>query len=81
MNDQSNPRQQSPWRMFGTGMELAGAILILALIGYLLDEKFGWTPWGVLTGAMMGLAGSMYNIYKALDKANRESNPQDHDDR
>ena len=81
MTDKPNPDQQSPWRLFGTGLELAGAVLILAFIGHLVDQKIGSEPWGLLTGAVLGLIGSMYNLIKALNKANRDANQSDHDDR
>ncbi len=80
MNDKPKPGPQSPWRLFGTGLEFAGVVLIFAYLGHLLDNRFGWEPWGILTGAMIGLTGSMYNLIKAVNKANREPPRKPHDE-
>jgi len=40
------------------GLEFALAIGISALIGYYLDKRFGWSPWGLIIGMIIGtLAG------------------------
>lgn len=46
----------------GAGVEMAGGILLLAGLGYLVDRWLGTWPWGVITGCMLGLAGGMYLI-------------------
>ncbi len=64
----------SPWRYFGMGLEYAGAILVLALLGWwLFDKGREGTPWGLVVGALLGFAGATYNLIKIALKANREA--------
>lgn len=73
MTDKPKSPESSPWRLFGTGLEFAGAILLLALLGHFADQRWGTEPWGILTGAMVGLTGSMYNLFKLMNRANRQA--------
>jgi F0F1-type ATP synthase assembly protein I len=63
------PRQESKvgtsWtRLSGIGFELAAAVAGFTLTGYWWDRHFGTGPWGVLTGAVLGLVGGMYNLIR-----------------
>lgn len=56
------------------GMEMAAPILV----GLLLDYSFGWSPWGVVAGAVFGLIGGLAHLV-ALSKRqhpNGSSKPQ-----
>lgn len=46
------------------GMQLLAGVGLGLLIGYWLDGRYGWSPWGVLSGALVGLAGGMYLMIK-----------------
>lgn len=53
------------WGQFlGLGMQMAVGVLLGVFVGWWLDHKFGWQPWGVLVGAMTGLAGGLYLLFK-----------------
>ena len=55
----------SPWlRYAGLGLELAGAVAILTLLGWWIDGRFGTAPWGVLLGALLGMTGGMVNLVR-----------------
>jgi ATP synthase protein I len=64
-------------RYSGVGLELAGAIAGLALLGYWIDGKFGTSPWGILTGVVVGLVGGLYNLVKQSLEAVREGQSED----
>lgn len=51
-------------RYIALGTEFAAAVLGLTLAGYWLDRHYGWSPWGTLTGAVIGLVGGMYNLLR-----------------
>ncbi len=51
-------------RLAGVGLEFAGAVLGLTLVGYWVDRHFGTTPWAVIVGAAVGLIGGMYNLLR-----------------
>ena len=48
----------------GVGMELGATVALLALGGWWLDTKLGTSPWLMLGGALIGLVGSLYNIWR-----------------
>ena len=66
---QSGPgRKRSNWpgmaRYAGMGLELAGAIIALTLVGLWVDYKFGTGSKGVITGALLGIVGGLYNFIR-----------------
>lgn len=61
----------NPAELAGIGLELAGAVGAMALLGYLVDRWLGTGPWGVVVGAMLGVAGGLYNLIKRALKENR----------
>jgi F0F1-type ATP synthase assembly protein I len=71
------PRSRSSLaRLSGIGVELAAAIAGFTLAGYGWDRYFGTAPWGVLTGALLGLVGGMYNMIRQSLAAVRETESQ-----
>jgi hypothetical protein len=58
------------------GFEFAGAVLGLALVGWWLDKKYGWSPWGVLIGAGLGLIGGTYNLIRESLMAFKDADRQ-----
>lgn len=58
-------------RYAGIGLELAASVVVLALLGWWVDHHFGTAPWGVLTGALIGLVGGMYSMVRAALEATR----------
>lgn len=71
------PQERKPgteWmKLSGLGIELAAAIGGFTLAGYFWDRHFGTGPWGVLTGAILGLIGGMYNLIRQSLSATKES--------
>jgi F0F1-type ATP synthase assembly protein I len=53
------------------GLEMAAP----ALLGLGLDHWFGWGPWGVITGAVIGLVGGLAHLVHLSNKANEEAQP------
>jgi len=73
-----NERRYPSWvRYSGVGLELAGAIAGLALIGYWVDGRFGTGPWGIVVGVFIGLVGGLYNLVKESLAAVREAQADD----
>ncbi|MFA9478985.1 AtpZ/AtpI family protein [Phycisphaerales bacterium AB-hyl4] len=68
------PRSEQPnqWQMAHIGLELAGAVVVLALAGYWVDRQFATGPWGVLAGTAIGFVGGMYLFIKQALKANKQ---------
>jgi F0F1-type ATP synthase assembly protein I len=58
------PGSQSAWRLATVGTELAGAVAGGTLLGYWIDWHFGTGPWGLVTGASVGIVGGLYNLVR-----------------
>ncbi len=50
--------------MASSGFDLAIVICGFTAVGWWLDRKYGWTPWGVLSGAMLGIVGGLANFLR-----------------
>jgi F0F1-type ATP synthase assembly protein I len=64
-------------RYSGVGLELAGAIGGLALVGYWIDGHYGTSPWGILGGVVIGMVGGLYNLVRESLDAVREARVDD----
>ena len=51
-------------RAVSLGFEIATPVLLGAGIGYLLDRHFGWGPWGMVAGVIIGAVAGFWNAYK-----------------
>ena len=60
----SGQPEKSPWSYAGAGLQFAATSAIFAFMGYYLDRRFGWTPWGVITLSCIGVIGGMYLLIK-----------------
>lgn len=45
------------------GLSFLFSLLIGIGVGWWLDEKFGWRPYGVLTGIALGMAAGVRSVY------------------
>lgn len=68
-------------RHSGVGLELAGAMAGLALLGYWIDGRFGTSPWGIIGGVVIGLVGGLYNMVSESLQAVKEAKTEDDDAR
>lgn len=73
----ADPRFPGWVRYSGVGLQLAGAIGGLALVGSWIDRRFGTAPWGILGGVVIGLVGGLYNLVRESLEAVREAKAED----
>ena len=74
----SGNKQSPAWlRSAGVGFELVASVVGFTLVGYWLERQFGWKPWGVLGGALVGIVGGLYNLVKTGLSAGREAEAED----
>jgi len=60
--------QRSLWRLAGLGTELTGVVIFFTAVGWWLDARFGWEPWGLLIFGMLGAAVGLYRFIKEAMK-------------
>ena len=68
------PRNDDPnWGKYvGVGLQILVGVGLGVLVGQWLDRKYGWEPWGVMIGSMVGLAGGMYLLIKDAMRINKD---------
>jgi F0F1-type ATP synthase assembly protein I len=70
------PKRTDPdpdWgRYVGVGLQMLVGVGLGFVVGRWLDRKFGWEPWGVFAGTMLGLAAGMYLLIKDAIRMNKD---------
>lgn len=64
-------------RYSGLGLELVGAVAVLGGLGWWIDQSAGSEPWGLLTGALVGIVIGMTSLIRQALLAMRESTGDD----
>jgi len=54
--------------------ELVGAVIIGAVLGWLVDRWAGTRPWGLIVLLLLGFAGGVHSIVRSVSR----STPADH---
>jgi F0F1-type ATP synthase assembly protein I len=63
----------SDWgRLGGIGLEIGAAVGLGVAIGYWVDNRWHTSPWGVLIGALLGLASGMYLLIRDVIRLNKD---------
>ena len=77
---------QSYGEVANVGLSFVFALVIGTVIGWWLDNHFGWKPYGFLGGLGLGLAAGIRTAWVVLKpivnpKKSAESEPSSYDDR
>ncbi|XZE56821.1 AtpZ/AtpI family protein [Planctomycetaceae bacterium SH139] len=74
MNEQPRKGDRpSSLRFAGAGIELAGAVLVSAGLGFAADTFFAWEgDWGFLIGGLLGFALGLANLLRLAAAYNRD---------
>jgi F0F1-type ATP synthase assembly protein I len=54
------------------GLQVAIGVGVGYVVGRWLDQRYGWTPRGMMTGSMIGLAGGLYLLIKEGMRINKD---------
>jgi len=59
-------------RLAMVGLQVAIGVGVGYVVGQWLDQRYGWTPRGVITGSMLGLTGGLYLLIKDAIRMNKD---------
>jgi F0F1-type ATP synthase assembly protein I len=45
-------------------------------VGWLLDYSFGWAPWGIVAGAVLGLIAGLGHLVSLRNRQNERKRPR-----
>lgn len=71
----ASPEMSGMARGMRIGTEFIAAILVGAVIGYLIDLGLGTSPWGLLIMLLMGFAAGILNVTRVVAQMNAASPP------
>ena len=68
MKPEPNASQEvgAGYKYVSLGITFAGGIVLFMGVGYWLDRRFGLTPFGTLTGTLLGAFLSFMVVYRRL---------------
>jgi ATP synthase protein I len=69
---------QGAWKALGE-LSSIGLVLVVATViglvgGYYADRLLGTTPWLLLVGLVLGIAAGFVNLFRSVNRADRELN-------
>jgi ATP synthase protein I len=67
---------QGAWKALGE-LSSIGLVLVVATViglvgGYYADRLLGTTPWLLLVGLVLGIAAGFVNLFRSVNRADRE---------
>ncbi|MET3926437.1 AtpZ/AtpI family protein [Devosia sp. 2618] len=71
----ASPEMSGLGRGMRIGTEFIAAILVGAVIGYLIDLGLGTSPWGLLIMLLVGFAAGILNVTRVVAQMNAASPP------
>jgi ATP synthase protein I len=69
----ASPEMSGLARGLRIGTEFISAVLVGALLGYLIDLGLGTSPWGLLILLLMGFAAGILNVIRVVAEMNAAS--------
>jgi F0F1-type ATP synthase assembly protein I len=64
-DDDRRGRLPLSWlRMYALVLEFLAYLGVLGYIGWWLEQRYGWQPWGLLGGLLLGLAVGLYRMIR-----------------
>ena len=55
-------------RYAGIASQFGITLAVLGYVGFQVDERYGWAPWGILAGILSGMGLGLYAMLKQIDK-------------
>ncbi len=71
MSTPDKPPRGSDYAGLALMTTAVGEIVVPIAIGAWLDDRNGWSPWGAITGAVLGLVGAVFHLTVIARRADR----------
>ncbi|HEX8386663.1 MAG TPA: AtpZ/AtpI family protein [Rubricoccaceae bacterium] len=72
VHDSYRDGMQAAGPYLGLGVQIAGSMALFAGGGYAVDRWLGTSPWGILLGALLGMAGIVALLVRVSREADRK---------
>ena len=66
--DKDPSSETSPWAYASLGMQIVVTVLVFIYIGFRIDRHWQTKPWGLVSGAVLGIIVSLYNFLKIVSQ-------------
>lgn len=67
-------QQVAPYMALGS--QLTVTVLLLGGIGWLVDDRLGWTPWGLISGLLVGSGVGFVQFLRSVQRLLNASQQQ-----
>jgi F0F1-type ATP synthase assembly protein I len=64
-------------RYTAVGLEFGISVLVGWFIGDRVDKHFGWAPWGMITGTLLGFGAGLKALIQAAREIEKEDSSED----
>ncbi len=61
------------------GIQIMLTFVVPVVVGVFLDQRYDWTPWGVLTGILIGFAGFFNLLWRTFVLTSNKSRTKNSD--
>lgn len=69
--DPNDPKDARRLGLYMAMAQVGTEMVVPAVVGLLLDLYLGWTPWALLAGTILGLAGGLYHLIAITKQLNK----------
>lgn len=66
LGDKRQDDSVAVWRYAALGTQFAFTVAAGVLVGWWLDSKYGWSPWGMVGFGSLGIAAAFYHFLKEV---------------
>lgn len=68
-NEQQKDARRRAWAVAtSVGTELASTVVVCVAIGYWLDKRYLWSPWGTLVGTLFGISYGLFRLVRTVGR-------------
>lgn len=58
-------------KQYAAVLEFLGMLAVAGYAGWWLEERYGWQPWGLLGGLLVGMSAGLYRLVRQMNRLNK----------